>query len=117
MTNPLPILRGLKVYADHNLATPNIESADQVFIQEGTEITVAAIYDPSAPDTKRFIGTCFASEESKDERLPPSIESRCRFNIDSVRFDAPINLPIAADTTAQWGPSKIACTVTRISDL
>ena len=117
MTTTVPISRDLTVYSAISIALVNQEDDEKVFIQEGTQITVEGIYKPKIADTRIFIGTCIARpEESKDDVLP-SIFSRCRFNIDLVRFDVPISLPIGANALERWGPSKIACTVTRISDL
>ena len=96
----------------------NTSTGEQIFVLEGTEITVKAIYNPKALNTQRFVGTCIAREECKEDHLLPqlSVCTTCAFDIGRVRFDAPIALPIAANTPAQWGETMIACTVTTITD-
>ena len=126
MINPMPISRAIKVYAATCLVRENIESQGAVLIIEGTEITVAGIGIPRAPDTRdnrRFIGTCIAHpfppahEEGKEEVwLPPTIECRCSVYIDEVRFDAPMAISFTENIDTMWGPSKIACTVSRITN-
>ena len=124
MCNPMPISRALKVYAATYLVrTKNIDCEGAVLIIEGTEITVADIRNPRAPDSRAFVGTCIAHpfppacEEGQEERwLPPNIDSRCIFNIDEVRFDAPMAVSFTGNIATMWGSTKIACTVSRITN-
>jgi hypothetical protein len=110
----MPISRGVLVYSAVSITTVEMESDDKVYVQEGTEIKVEAIFNKRDPGTRRFIGTCIASEECKEDVRPPSISSRCTFDIGGVRFDAPTAPPIAKNTAAQWGSSRLVCTVTTI---
>jgi hypothetical protein len=112
-----PISPGALVYSSHDVSTEDNDTGDMVRIPQGTEIKVIRICNPSAADTTVFFGECLASSEwflGLSQRSAYS-SCTCRFSIGGVRMDAPIT-PATAKTRAQWGTSRIACTVNRITD-
>ncbi len=112
-----PISNGGFVYSSHDVSTEDNDTGEKVRIPEGTEIKVVRICNPGATDTTVFFGECLARSEwflTLSQRSAYS-SCTCRFSIGGVRMDAPIT-PGTGKIRPQWGASRIACTVNRITN-